>query len=319
MGHRVLKRVPLDFKWPLDKVWKGYVNPFPGPRACKECDQTGYNPETKQIADCFYDHDGFGNSWTYDYGFAPDGSPASRPPWRILGESRSWCDAITQDEVDALVAHGRLINFTHDIVPGEGWQPKVWETKGYWCPKCHEAVPQLSSEHHSDVCMCTGDETIMDLLDGDDIRLHTPTAEEVNLWDSLGGMGGHDAINRWILIETRAKRFGVWGHCSQCRGNGELKHPRKKKKQYRKWSEFEPPYGSGYQLWETCSEGSPISLVFRTAEELAEWCADNATIFGSEKTSRDTWFHMFVGEESLEAGSMLIREPGFIGAAINAP
>lgn len=32
-----------------------------------------------------------------------------------------------------------------------------------------------------------------------------------------------------------------------------------------------PPKGAGYQLWETVSEGSPISPVFKTPDELANW------------------------------------------------
>lgn len=34
--------------------------------------------------------------------------------------------------------------------------------------------------------------------------------------------GGHDAINRWILVETRAKRLGVYGMCEACGGSGEI-------------------------------------------------------------------------------------------------
>jgi hypothetical protein len=45
-----------------------------------------------------------------------------------------------------------------------------------------------------------------------------PTAAEVN----AQGTGVHDAINRWILIETRAKRLGVWGECPRCNGNGVI-------------------------------------------------------------------------------------------------
>ena len=51
----------------------------------------------------------------------------------------------------------------------------------------------------------------------------------------------------------------------------------------------ETPIGEGYQLWETTSEGAPISPVFATKEELAIWCADGATIFGYEKMSADEW------------------------------
>lgn len=46
-----------------------------------------------------------------------------------------------------------------------------------------------------------------------------PTAAEVNAWQRGRGMG-HDGINRWILIETRARRLGVYGKCEACEGHG---------------------------------------------------------------------------------------------------
>jgi len=52
-------------------------------------------------------------------------------------------------------------------------------------------------------------------------RLHQfkekPTAAQVNAQPRV-----HDAINRWILIETRAKRLGVWGECEYCAGEGYI-------------------------------------------------------------------------------------------------
>ena len=38
---------------------------------------------------------------------------------------------------------------------------------------------------------------------------------------------------------------------------------------------LEIPKGDGYQIWETVSEGSPITPVFATPEELARWCVEN--------------------------------------------
>lgn len=316
MGHRTLKRVPLDFQWPLHKVWKGYINPFPGPKTCKICNGSGYNPATRQIADYFYDLEGYGIRWRYDYGFAPDGTLTDRPPWRIIGWTRAWHNRITQDEVEALVAHGRLMDFTH-LLGDDGWKLKKWDTKGFWCPKCHEAVPQLSPEHHTGYC--TKCNRKMNLLEGNDIRLHTPSADKVNSWEDRGGIGGHDGINRWILIEARAKRLGAFGKCPKCKGRGETKLPRKMKKRYKKWKEYEPPTGKGYQLWETTTEGSPISPVFANAEKLAKWSVKNATIFGNEKTSYENWLTMFIGEDDLDAGSLLIVQHGFVGAVVNAP
>ena len=50
-----------------------------------------------------------------------------------------------------------------------------------------------------------------------------------------------------------------------------------------------PPQGEGYQLWETTSEGSPVSPVFATLDELCEWCEPNATIFADIHASKDSW------------------------------
>jgi hypothetical protein len=35
------------------------------------------------------------------------------------------------------------------------------------------------------------------------------------------------------------------------------------------------PKGDGWQIWETVSEGSAITPVFATPEELAKWCVEN--------------------------------------------
>jgi len=148
---------------------------------------------------------------------------------------------------------------------------------------------------------------------------YIPTADEVNAAQHKGSLS-HDAIDRFILIEARAKRFGVFGKCPVCNGEGTLPHPNEAiRKLHEEWKEYEPPTGDGYQLWETCSEGSPITPVFASAELLADWCADNATIFADEKTSRENWLEMFIGEKNLEAGSLLVVTPGFVGAVANEP
>lgn len=37
------------------------------------------------------------------------------------------------------------------------------------------------------------------------------------------------------------------------------------------WEPTSPPEGEGWQYWETVSDGSPISPVFGTAEQLSHW------------------------------------------------
>ena len=52
---------------------------------------------------------------------------------------------------------------------------------------------------------------------------------------------------------------------------------------------LDPPAGNGYQLWETTSEGAPISPVFATLDELCAWCEEGATVFADWKISKTEW------------------------------
>jgi hypothetical protein len=117
---------------------------------------------------------------------------------------------------------------------------------------------------------------------------YIPTAKEVNAHQHCAGLGGHDAINRYILIETRAKRLGVFGSCPVCKDEGTLPHLGDAiREHYEEWEKCEPPTGTGCQLWEDCFGESPVSPVFASVEELEDWCAENSIIFTSEKTSHE--------------------------------
>lgn len=59
---------------------------------------------------------------------------------------------------------------------------------------------------------------------------------------------------------------------------------------------IEPPKGKGYQLWEDVSEGSPISPVFKTLDELCAWAEKNATTFASFKATKEEWKKMLSDE-----------------------
>ena len=62
----------------------------------------------------------------------------------------------------------------------------------------------------------------------------------------------------------------------------------------------EPPKGDGYQLWETVSEGGPVSPVFRTLEELSDWCAINVPAFANYRLSKEEWMAEFLDESEKE-------------------
>lgn len=81
----------------------------------------------------------------------------------------------------------------------------------------------------------------------------------------------------------------VYNDCSESKPYC-IYHPNNK----RIWK-YEPPEGDGFQLWETTTEGSPISPVFKSLEELCEWCADNYTTFAHFKATKEEWMQMLGG------------------------
>lgn len=120
---RELKRVPLDFDWPIDMLWKGYVSPY-NSQKCKSCDGLGLNPETKAISDAWYSFDK--EEWVYT-------SPDRRY------NNLAWSNHITEIEVLALAKAGRLNEFI---------KPKTFynEKTGFWEVYSEEAGMFIDSD-----------------------------------------------------------------------------------------------------------------------------------------------------------------------------
>lgn len=123
-----------------------------------------------------------------------------------------------------------------------------------------------------------------------------PTPRMSELSTGLAGRApsvfGHDAIDRWTAQKKIIAAAGLpedWGICKTCKG--DALDPAVKAL-HEAWEKFEPPTGEGFQLWETTSEGSPISPVFATLDALCEWAATNATTFGSCRASAADWKRM---------------------------
>lgn len=277
MGCEV-RRVPLDFDWPLNKVWEGFLSPdrFDEDK-CPDC-ESGYSPEAQNLYDLWYgkipfDPTSTGSTpWRHDtpairaraernIADAPDyygrGEAAiAREAQRLADHfNNGWLHHIDQDDVDALIEAGRLYDLTHVVVPGEGWKPKD--------PPVH------------------------------------PTAAEVNEW-SLSGFG-HDGINASVVIRARCEREGIDDTCPTCKGHGSVEKYEGQRAEAEAWESTDPPKGEGWQLWETVSEGSPVSPVFATADELAGWMSDPGRgdrwvpPAAAAKFIADGWAPSFVG------------------------
>ena len=283
---RELKRVPLDFAWPLDKPWDGYCNPLYVAKQCGHCGGTGQTLFSRRLSDRWYGRVGDAESkgtgrpeiqrpfCPEDNGstpFAPSNTPIlafaehnvnHSPKYYGTGElaiyreakrlcllfNRQWSHHLNSDDVAALIAAGRLQDLTAIFVAGKGWQAKE--------------------------------------------PAHIPTPREVNEW-SIRGMG-HDAINRWICIKAACERAGEKSACPHCDGAGDIWPSKEAEQAYEDWRKHEPPSGEGYQIWETVSEGSPISPVFSTSRDLAAHMA--TTRWGADKgTPFETWLRFIEG------------------------
>ena len=325
---RQLKRVPLNFFWPLNQVWGGYLNPYARLSAeCPHC-KNGYDRaggSQSANAALFFDQ-WYGNA-PFDpaaYGAVPispddpaiwdlarrnidrapdfymtsdehrerrkfqqaamDGFPEDdRPlvPFPAFGREAAvarearrlyaecfrgyWCHHLIQADVDALVGADRLWDFTRR--PRDAEQALV------------AAVRRAFHDTNSWLPEANG---------------HHPIASEINIWSRGGGLG-HDSINAGICVRARCKRERVPLECVRCLGSGEIWPSPKVKKQYADWKPADPPSGDGYQLWEDCSEGSPVSPVFTSLDELCAWCSDNATTFADFRATAEEWRGMLDG------------------------
>jgi hypothetical protein len=280
---REVRMVPMNFAWPIGKIWKGFLNPFyEQSKECPFCDGSGYSPEAKNLKDKWYGYVPFCPEERGSVPFTTDNKiiialakrnslyQIEREAVRLCEHfNGSWMHHLNNDDVIALIKGNRLYDFTHTWTKESGWQPK--------------SPPYI------------------------------PTAIEVNEW-SLKGFG-HDAINQWIATKAECKRLGYKTGCNFCAGSGELWPSKKVKKQYESWKKFDPPAGKGWQMWETVSEGSPMSPVFSTAEELAHWLADNgASSFGHMTATYEQWLATIKSGSAVSA----VMENGVMKSGVEA-
>lgn len=244
---REVRRVPVDFDWPLKLVWSGYLRPDRFDETpCPDCER-GYSPYAEQLFAQWYGHAPF---TPYDteseillaytpavWAFAARNVERS-PQYYGSGEDAifreatrlanlwngMWCHHLAQADVDALIDANRLRDFT-----------RTWTSEGGW--------QQIDPPVH-------------------------PTAAQVNEW-SLTGLG-HDSLNAGIVIRARCRRDGQPEICGTCNGYGSLEKWRCQRSRGERWEPTDPPTGDGWQLWETVSEGSPVTPVFATRKGLVD-------------------------------------------------
>lgn len=108
------------------------------------------------------------------------------------------------------------------------------------------------------------------------------------------------------LVNVQVRNVVIMTHCE---GTGYLYLNEEIKQLHDKFEWVEPPTGAGWQIWETTSKGSPITPVFKTAEELAEYCErEEVSWFGSSAETKESWLRLI--KESIPAAKEIA--PGVI-------
>jgi hypothetical protein len=227
---REVRRVPLDFDWPLDTLWGGYVMP----------DRLKRNP----CPDC------------------ENGSTAAAE-WL-----RTFCRRI-QDLGDDI----RDQQSGRPMHPCLAEDPNPFTTRGAIDP-----VTRRWTELP---------------------RIIRPTADILPLLTGLTGRSEKDHLhplsgdNSYRIVMKLVAAAGLdpdtWGICTTCAGEALLDAHEGQSADIEAWEPTEPPAGDGWQLWQTLSEGSPISPVFPTEEDLARWMTSPAYTWGAAKHGRPSY------------------------------
>ena len=118
----------------------------------------------------------------------------------------------------------------------------------------------------------------------------------------------------WTLIKEKCKREGVEAECEHCKGEGHIWESKEYEEKADKWEQVEPPNGEGYQIWETVSEGSPVSPVFEKPEDLANWMIKNDTSITKSSTFED-WMRFIT---KTQYAPSLIVENGVVKNGVEA-
>lgn len=281
---RDIRRVPLDFDWPLHEKWKGYLSPDELDEIpCEPCDGRGYSPTALVLFEMWYGHLAQGRFRPEDNGSTPflpthpviwaraERNIQEAPGYYVGGHMPVRYDDPRQDDEDvqrALAA--RDSGYTADQIRAattrEARRLAAHYNEG-WCHHLNadDVEALLAADRLWDFTRAWSREHGWQRVLGG----RAPTPQEVNEW-SLAGMG-HDSLNCGIVIEAKCRRNGVDPICALCNGHGSHEAYPGQRKDAENWERTDPPTGEGWQAWESVSEGSPISPVFATAEELAAW------------------------------------------------
>jgi hypothetical protein len=251
---REIRRVPVDFDWPLNKVWEGFCNPLHKPCPAEETDMciAGSTPAGKWL-------------------------DALVRMIALIGEQ-----AVAEPYADRLRARGQI--FPHPYLTGWPQAPRVELPRAEHQrlraiendAERQRAVMRSLAAHPSRLLPFTEEmATLVTGLAGGE-KPHFLQGCEYS----------------WKIEQTLRKAAGIaeearWGTCKVCDGHAIDPAVREA---WEAWEKTPPPAGEGWQLWETVSEGSPVSPVFPTREAFVDYLVSSGHSRGAaEKFCETGW------------------------------
>ena len=238
---REIRRVPVGFDWPIEKVWWGFVMPSTlHSQECIYCDRKGYSKIALKLYNIWYG---------YEHYF-PSG-PELKP-----FES-------TEEVIVEYAKKNVSKTYTGD----------TWIKKEFTENELKQEAKRLATVFNGRWMYHLNQEEI-DVMWDEYSKLKEIFKEKPDPFTYSRNVISTVFFNECPdeIIRHYAKKQNFNHLCNFCNGKGCFENPGAKW-----WTETPVPEGPAYQLWETVSEGSPVSPAFEKAEDLAQWLTENYT------------------------------------------
>jgi hypothetical protein len=272
---REVKRVPFDFDAPLGEPW--------APRLRQPSGEFPSCPDCGPPARPAFGRDNLGHK--RGDGLSAPARALVHTFWEYLCDDKTqcWAHSLTQEDIAAVVESKPYFG-----IEGVHYQVERGECDCGKNKDCEE-------------CYGRGNYTKW-------IGLRLPTPEEVNgSTQQVFNPFDLSSSDCYTLVRTRCEKRGQPFKCPTCDGYGSVASP-EERSACENWVMPDPPQGEGWQMWESVSEGGPISPVFDSPEALASWLADYESVVGREKVSFREWLAIITGEvfsSDLETGELV--------------
>lgn len=313
---REIKRVPLDFDWPLNKRWEGYVNAHYA--ECVTCSGQGVGIRAQRLDEFMRNLCSAGR----ESSVRPD-NYVSPPIKQVDDELNQHAFIMVKlsgggiDRYERILEENKLPYWPWPhLDPVETLLAAADLPADWGGPLEREIIYRLAKLtppehqydcHHATRNRATGELTLLEqkrvFYPGQPID-HSKDPVENFPSPILGELGIHDPgtrmhelvhalgfepdifgstywrptmemfsrIFRYLgwkpdEISEYGTEYYHWDRCGDCDGRGI---PVANQEACDAWEESDPPEGDGWQVWETVTEGSPITPVFATGDELIE-------------------------------------------------